>query len=184
MSLWHAVPRGTWALALSARVGVQRGLQSLALMDLVTEAAKTRSMPEDPEDAGFEDLVGFGSPGFGPPSDSRAWRRGGATPELLAETRELAESWGQGALSVDLFCSEVARLVALLIDAEPGIRTLAVKLDDAQRWGRLGDVVRFSTEHDIAYAESHRVMAQRVRARIAAEHIRAALMGRPSSPYR
>lgn len=183
VSLWHALPRGTWALTLSARVGVQRGLQSLALLDLVDEAERTRHEP-DPDDDGLDDLLAFGASGFGPPSDSPAWRRGGASPELLAETRQLAEEWGRDAIAVDVFCAEVGRLVALLIDAQPAIRKLAVALDEAQRWGRLGDVVQFSTEHDIAYAEAHRAMAQRVRTRIAAEHIRAALMGRPASPYR
>ena len=185
VTLWHALPRGTWALALAARVGVQRGLTSLALLDLVSEAERvSRDVDGVPEDDEFEDLSDFDLAGFGPPAESPAWRRGGATPELLSETRQLAEAWGQDSIPLDTFCSEVGRLVALLIDAQPTIRKLAVALEEAQRWGRLGDVVQFSTDHDIAYAEAHRAMAQRVRARIAAEHVRAALMGRPASPYR
>lgn len=186
VTLWHSLPRGTWALTLAARVGVQRGLQSVALLDLVEEAGRTRREPEPDEsdDFAFDDLVGFESAGFGPPSDSPAWRRGGATPDLLAETRRLADEWGRDAIPVDAFCTEVVRLVALLIDAQPQIRKLAVAQGDAQRWGRLGDVVRYSAEHDIAYAEAHGAMAQRVRTRIAAEHVRAAIMGHPASPYR
>lgn len=150
LEVWYALPRGSWALEVAARVGVPRGLVALALADLVRVADEQRPLPEELK----SDFVLFG------------------------------EAFAGEHLAMDVFCEGLIPRMAALIDRAPEVADAAEKLREAELLDRFKEIVELSLVYDKRYAAAHEQMATRVRARIEAEQVRSAWLGRRPSPYR
>lgn len=171
---WAALPRGTWALRAAARLGVSRGLVATALADLADEARERRSLQSE---GGRKD---------GPPDplSEPAHPRPGASDELLEQTQTLGQVFARERLDVDRFATEATSLLLAIIDADPSVRVVQARIEEAQRWGRLEEVLTAMDEHDAAYAERHATMARVVRKHIGGHELVLAIRGASAHPYR
>lgn len=171
---WASLPRGTWALRAAARLGVSRGLVAAALAELAEDARARRRAPPDP-------VAQDEPPGL---LEEPALSRPPVSEPLLEQTVELGRLFATGALPLERFASEVTSLLLAIIDADPTVRRVQARIEEAQRWGRLEEVLSAMDEHDRTHAARHRAMAEVVRRHIGGHDLAAALRGETAHPYR
>lgn len=169
---WAAVPRGTWALRSAARLGVSRPLLAAALADLADDA---RARRDEPPGVAGEPAGALRGP---------ALETGGVSDSLLGELEALGRVFATERLALERFASECTQLLLAIIDADPSVREVRIRVEEAQRWGRIEEVLGAMEDHDEAYATRHAAMARIVRRHVHATHLRDAIRGRTDHPYR
>ena len=179
VSFWAALPRGTWALRSAARLGVTKGLLAAALVEVAEHARLRRDRPPVEDD---EPAFPFGEP---PGVLARpSALQGGVSESLLRRVGALGEAYAAERLPLEFFASELTQLLVALIDADPAVRSVREDIEEAQRWGRIDEVLRAMDAHDVAYAERHAAMAEVVRRHIRERDLVEALHGSSGHPYR
>lgn len=171
---WDALPRGTWALCTAARLGVNRALVATAMAALAEQARTRRANEPDPTE-GVEPLGLLSEPAFTRPGVSEA---------LLDQTTTLGRVFATRGVPIDRFATESTSLLLAVIDADPSVRAVQARVEEAQRWGRLEEVLHGKHAHDAVHAERHLAMAQLVRRHIGAHDLTAAIRGAAAHPYR
>lgn len=170
---WSALPRGTWALRAAARLGVSKGLIAAALTDLAAEARERR---ENPPEHGSDEPEGLlREPALAQP---------GVSDDVLEQTSVVGELFATDELGIERFATETTSLILAIIDADPTVRVVQARIEEAQRWGRLEEVLQAMDDHDAAYAERHAAMARVVRRHIGAHELLLAIRGAKDHPYR
>ncbi len=171
---WDALPRGTWALRAAARLGVSKGLIATAMSDLAEEARTRREHP--PEPAHTDEPMGL----LREPVHTLP----GVSDAILEQVVDVGRIYATRDFGVERFASETTSLLLALIDADPAVRVVQARIEEAQRWGRLEEVLKAMDEHDTAYAERHAAMAKVVRRHIGGHELVLAIRGTKAHPYR
>ncbi len=170
---WGALPRATWALQTAACLGVNRSLVARAMAELAEHARTRRS--REPGEGPVEPAGLLREPAF---------TRPGVSETLLEQTETLGRVFATRGFPVERFVTESASLLLAILDADPSVHAVQARVEEAQRWGRVDDVLAGLRELDAIRAERHEAMAQVVRRHIGAQEIAAAFRGESAHPYR
>jgi hypothetical protein len=171
---WNALPRGTWALRAAARLGVSKGLIAAAMSDLAEEARARREDP--PESEPTEEPMGL----LREPAEALP----GVSDVILEQVADVGRIHATRDLGLERFAGETTALLLAVIDADPEVRTVQARMEEAQRWGRVEEVLKAMDLHDAAYARRHAAMAKVVRRHIGAHEVALAIRGTTAHPYR
>jgi len=172
-SFWSALPRGTWALGAAARLGVNRALIATAMAELAEDARRRRRV--EPSLDRDEPMGLLSEPAF---------TRPGVSESLLEQAEDLGRVFTAQGFDDLRFATEATSILLAIIDADPSVRAVQARIEEAQRWGRLEEVLSSMHDHDVARAERHAAMAQVVRRHIDAGDVAAAIRGETTHPYR
>lgn len=171
---WAALPRGTWALRAAARFGVSKGLIATAMSDLAGEARARRENPPEPEHT--DEPLGL----LREPAETLP----GVSDTILEQVVDVGRIYATRDFGLERFASETTALLLAVIDADPEVRRVQARIEEAQRWGRIDEVLKGMELHDAAYAQRHAAMAKVVRRHIGAHEVLLAIRGTKAHPYR
>jgi len=157
---WAECPRADWAIEMAARGDLRPRLIGDAIRDL------TVGHSVDPR----ADEPAFAA---APEGTSAHWIRQG-----------LAAADGYEGREIDALVDTVAAMTHALVEALPEVRAAHAEVEEAQRWGRLREMVSASDAFDDAHARGHVELCDRVRKRIPKDLLRRAYGRATGHPYR